>query len=216
VTTATDINGKIAIDEWAMKQGLFLESLPMAKEISAGILAGEPVGFFSDFPVRGSLPPELSGGNEATLGVVISDKAQKEPRFSRQLNLVPKRYSLGIGCRRGTKKEKIEELVDGVCTAYNIAQEAIAQVATIDLKKDEEGLLAFCRERKLKLITYTGEALAKLEGEFTPSAFVQSVTGVDNVCERAAIMDGGTLWIKKTAKDGVTLAVAKKEYDSSF
>ena len=60
------------------------------------------------------------------------------------------------------------------------------------------------------------EELAALPGPFTPSAFVQRVTGVDNVCERAALLGAETLIIKKTAKDGVTVALAAEHWEVSF
>ena len=94
---------------------------------------------------------------------------------------------------------------------------AVAGVATIDLKKDEPGLLAFCRERGWPLEWYTAEELRQVSGTFTPSEFVRSVTGVDNVCERAALAGGGeTLIIKKTARDGVTVAAAVEKYEVRF
>ena len=49
-----------------------------------------------------------------------------------------------------------------------------------------------------------------LEGEFSKSEFVRSVTSVDCVCERSAAYSGGELILKKTAKDGMTIALAKK------
>ena len=56
---------------------------------------------------------------------------------------------------------------------------------------------------------YTAEQLRAVSGSFTPSPFVQSVTGVDNVCERAAVLaSGGVLYLPKWARDGVTFAVA--------
>ena len=53
--------------------------------------------------------------------------------------------------------------------------------------------------------------LAAAEGDFTPSEFVKGVTGVDNVCERAAVCAGGRIIVPKLAKNGVTVAVARKE-----
>ena len=45
----------------------------------------------------------------------------------------------------------------------------------------------------------------------SPSAFVKSIAGVDNVCERSAVLaSGGCLKLRKTAHDGVTLAVAEE------
>ena len=50
-----------------------------------------------------------------------------------------------------------------------------------------------------------------VEGDFSSSDFVKSVTGVDNVCERSAVKcSGGRLILRKTAADGVTVAAAEK------
>ena len=57
---------------------------------------------------------------------------------------------------------------------------------------------------------YTSDELMSLEGEFSRSEFVRSVTSVDCVCERSAVYSGGELILKKTAKDGMTIALAKK------
>ena len=87
----------------------------------------------------------------------------------------------------------------------------MAAVSTIDLKKDEPGLLAFCQAHQLPLRTFPAEVLAAAEGDFTPSEFVKGVTGVDNVCERAAAAAGGRVIVPKQARNGVTVAVARKE-----
>ena len=89
-------------------------------------------------------------------------------------------------------------------------------VATIDLKKDETGLLDFCRDRGWPLSCYSAEELAAVEGDFTPSDFVRSVTGVDNVCERAALLGAERLLVKKTARDGVTAALALNAWEVRF
>ena len=58
--------------------------------------------------------------------------------------------------------------------------------------------------------------LAAAEGDFTPSDFVKSVTGVDNVCERAALLGAERLLIKKTARDGITAALALNAWEVRF
>jgi len=46
---------------------------------------------------------------------------------------------------------------------------------------------------------------------------VKSVTGVDNVCERsAARKSDGEVIVKKMAENGVTMAVAIKEYKPNW
>ena len=163
------------------------------------------MGFASDF---GHPCPEGLTAGPAELGVWITDRTGEGP-FPRTLRLVPRSLILGIGCRRGTPEAAIAAAADAALAG--LAPEAVAGVATIDLKKDESGLLAFCARRGLPLTTYSAEALAAVEGDFTPSAFVRGITGVDNVCERAAAAAGGRIIVPKQANNGVTAAVARKD-----
>ena len=68
-------------------------------------------------------------------------------------------------------------------------------------------------------MTYSAEELQSTKGHFTPSLFVKSQMGVDNVCERAAMKacgKGGELIYRKRAKDGMTVAVARAEWRITF
>ena len=200
VSTATDVNGLFAVDVWARERNMAITDRVLAKEVSAALLEGRPVGFASDF---GHPCPEGLTTGPAELGVWITDRTGEGP-FPRTLRLVPRSLILGIGCRRGTPEAAI-------AAAAGLAPEAVAGVATIDLKKDEPGLLAFCARRGLPLTTYSAEALAAVAGDFTPSAFVRGITGADNVCERAAAAAGGRIIVPKQADNGVTAAVARKD-----
>ncbi|HAN44215.1 MAG TPA: hypothetical protein DCP97_02375, partial [Ruminococcaceae bacterium] len=75
-----------------------------------------------------------------------------------------------------------------------------------------------CKKYKYKFIAYTAEKLNKLEGCCSSSKFVLKTTGTDNVCERCAVLgsDGGRLIVYKTVFDGVTAALAVKDYKISF
>ena len=202
VSTATDVNGLLAIDVWAREKGLTITDRTLAKAVSAALLEGKKVGFVSDF---GHPCPDGLTDGPAELGVHVTWRTGENP-FPRTLRLVPKGLILGIGCRRGTAREDIEQTALAALTGYE--RLAVAAVATIDLKKDEPGLLAFCRAWGLPLLTFSADELARTEGKFTPSPFVEKVTGVDNVCERAAVRAGGELLVRKLAQNGVTAAVA--------
>ena len=56
-----------------------------------------------------------------------------------------------------------------------------------------------------------------VDGDFTSSDFVESITGVDNVCERSAVRcSGGKLIVRKSAMNGVTVAIAEKNIVIDF
>ena len=213
VTTATDVNRRFSVDEWSARQGLYIDDMAAAKAVSAAILEG-PVPVWSDFPIAGDLPAGLEPGESGPLGICISWR-RKFP-FDRTLLLVPPVLRLGIGCRRGTSSGAIDALTDQLLAEHNVHPAAVGTVATIDLKKDETGLLDFCRDLGWPLSCYSAEELAAVEGDFTPSDFVRSVTGVDNVCERAALLGAERLLVKKTARGGVTAALALNAWEVRF
>ncbi len=205
VSTATDVNGLFAVDVWAKGNGLVITDRALAKEVSAALLEGKAVGFASDW--GHPCPAGLTQG-PAEIGVWVTARTGAGP-FSRTLRLAPKGLILGVGCRRGTERAAIEEAAAEALAGYEPL--AVAAVATIDLKKDEPGLLAFCAARGLPLLTFSAGELSAAAGDFTPSDFVKGVTGVDNVCERAAAAAGGRIVVPKLAKNGVTASVARKE-----
>lgn len=209
ISTATDVNDKFAVDVWAKENGLTIPDRRIAKEISAAILEGNTVGFATKLPYAGDLPAGVELGDHK-LGFSVS--LNGEAPFDQTLTLVPKILTLGIGCRKQMAQEVIEKKVAEVLEANHLSIEAVSRVCSIDLKAEEPGLLAFCHHHKLPFTCYTAEELSRVPGNFTPSAFVQSVTGVDNVCERSAIRGGGKLIVRKQAGEGVTVAVAQRPY----
>ena len=213
LTTATDVNHRFSVDTWATENGYHLSSMPAAKAVSAAILEGD-VPFLSDLPLVSEPAPGLTPGESGSVGVYIGWE-KKEP-FETTLRLVPKVLHLGLGCRRGTDEETIRTAVEGVLSESGIDPAAIRCAASIDLKKDEAGLLAFCEHRGWPVSFYTAEELKALPGDFTPSAFVAKVTGVDNVCERAALMGAEKLILHKTAVNGVTVALAAEKTEVRF
>ena len=213
ITTATDINRKFSVDAWAARQGLYIASLRAAKQISARILEN-PVPISSDFPIVTQLPGGTVAGVSGEIGISMSCRTQ-EP-FAQTLLLVPPVLHLGIGCRRGTTCEAIEAAVSQVCRQQGIHPKAIKHVASIDLKAEEKGLLEFCEKWGLPVTFYTAAELRHVPGEFTASERVLQVTGVDNVCERSAMMNAEKLLVKKTAMDGVTVAIAQEHWEVRF
>lgn len=213
ITTATDINGRFSPDAWAARQGFAIDSMKTAKAVSAAILEGD-IPISTALPVTGDYPPGTYGGNTGKIGIQIG--WEKENPFGTTLHLIPKGLHLGIGCRKGISREAVARAVDAVLDEYGIFPQAIACAGSIDLKAGEEGLLEFCRERQLPIHFYTPGELLAVPGSFTPSAFVQSVTGVDNVCERAALLGADRLIVKKTAREGVTVALAAEKLEVSF
>jgi len=205
ITTATDVNGKIAIDVFAEKNDLHITSMLMAKEVSAAVLAGEKIGFSCDYERQGDLPLYFTENQAQRINVRVGFAPQQEG----VLVLSPRNLTLGIGCKKGTAAEKIAAAVEDFLSGHNVPRASIAGVASVDLKAQEDGLLQFCREAGLGIRFYSAAELNALSGEFSHSPFVEKTAGVDCVCERSAVKaSGGRLLIGKTKYPGITLALA--------
>ncbi len=212
ITTATDINGRFSVDAWAKTHGLAISDMIAAKAVSAAILEAD-IPVKSDFSIIGELPSGLICEDGET-GVYITYKTDKP--FKTTLRLIPKCVVLGIGCRRGTPKEAIAEAVHHALVENGIDPRAVKCAASIDLKKNEAGLIEYFRKNGLPLSFHTAEELKTVPGEFTASDFVKEITGVDCVCERAALINADKLIIKKTALAGVTVAAALVKTEVNF
>ncbi len=213
ITTATDINGKFSVDEWAARNGLIIDNMTRAKEISAAILE-QDIALSCMLPLSGSLPNGLTLKEEGPIGIFIG-WIKREP-FGKTLRLIPRNLHLGIGCRKGTAANTIWKAVSDVLTRYNIDRRALKCAASIDLKAGEPGLLEFCRTERIPFSCYSAGELLAVPGEFTQSDFVESVTGVGNVCERAAMMCADRLICPKTVCEGVTVAIAAEMEEVCF
>lgn len=273
VTTATDLHERFAVDIFAKKNGCDIMNMTAAKEVSAAVLAGEKVGFYSEFPWTGTLPQGLilcdrkgvpvspdeknrtgkspgavtekqetgkpsgevmkkqetanygrealteeSAGEQAVkLGIAVAIHKSCAP-FLSTVQVIPKVVTLGMGCRKNKEPEGIEKAADSCLEQEDIFPQAVEQLASISIKKHEPGLLALAEKKKLPFLTFEGEELMKVQGDFTPSAFVKSVTGADNVCERSAVLGAakGKLIKRKSGGDGVTTALALREWEVHF
>ena len=214
VTTATDVNGRFSVDAWAAERGMRIGSMALAKRVSAEILTRE-IPFCADRADPGiALPDGLVWGEKGELGICVSVRNRKP--FRDTLLLTPRALCVGLGCRRGTPQAAVEAAIRAVFDRCDLSLEAVAEAASIDVKADEPGLIACCEAHGWPLRFYSAQELAKVEGDFSKSEFVQNTVGVDNVCERAAAASGGTLIARKTALNGVTVAVAERKWGIEF
>ena len=218
ITTATDIHGVFAVDEWAKKQRCALIESERIVRVSGALLEGSAVTVKSPWEIDGEIPEgirvieackEAEAHADVTLDAFSKDKDT--------LHIVPPVCTLGIGCRKGTPKESIEILLEELMEKTGLLPESVTGVASIDLKKEESGLLQFCADHGWEADFYTAEELAGLGSGFTASSLVKNVTGVDNVCERSACAkSGGEIVVRKMSDGGVTMAVAMIDYKPTW
>jgi cobalt-precorrin 5A hydrolase len=238
ITTATDTEGLFAVDVFAEQNGLRILNRNGIRHVSARLLQTGRITMRFDPPsaAPADLPQEvrlLSPQDTEPADVIISpflpaaqagescrSAAVGSAECEETLFLVPREICIGMGCRKGRPQEELEAFLTALLAENGIRREAIAGIFSLDLKKEEPGLCGLAEKWKLPFRTFTAEQLRGVPGEFTASGFVESRTGVDNVCERAAMAAcgtaGGRLILAKQAKDGMTAAAAVRNWKTIF
>ncbi len=122
---------------------------------------------------------------------------------------------VGIGCERNTSKELIANSLNNFLESGNLSQQSIAGFATIDIKKDEKGILELAEEKNLPLKFFTKEDLSTIIVP-NPSNVVQKEIGTPSVAEASCLLAAGEeskllqeKRIFKNQSGAVTIAVAE-------
>ncbi len=231
ITTGTDVRDTIAPDMMAKEIGADLTPFDLLKRVSSAIVDGDRVLVINPEKIpfaqlSGTLKPNILLHGEwpdpmplARAAIVISSSsAPPTDLLPVHVTIHPRVLAVGIGCNRGTSAKEIISLVEQTLEKANLSVSSIARFATIDLKKDEEGILETARFFNRPLEIYTREELSQIDSP-NPSEVVRSHVGTPGVSEPAALLairlhapfpDGsGELSIEKVKSENATMAVAR-------
>jgi len=222
ITTATDLQGCFAVDVFAVNNHLQIVNKEGIAQVSAKALRGETITVGVDKDrMEGILPNEMIEiipPDSDYADVLIGSREQGK----HLLYLRPREYVIGLGCKKNKDADELEAFVLNQLEKCGLTTDAVASISSIDLKKDEPAIQKICSKFRLDLLTFSEEELMKLDGDFSKSDFVKNVTGVDCVCERAAVAgagcghNSGELIVKKVSENGMTFALAKREWRICF
>jgi cobalt-precorrin 5A hydrolase/precorrin-3B C17-methyltransferase len=230
ITTATDVNNIMAVDEIAGKIGAVVENKEMIKAMSVAMLSRAPAALVCDRqlfeiyykdadiqPDHFERPNAVDFTGYSAL-CFITEKKIELPRdlLAKSLFIRPPNLVLGIGCNKNTSKKEISDAVNKVFEFSRLSCLSIAGVATIDMKQNEPGLVEFARSVNCKLQCYKAEALDKVDmaGMSAPSPYTKKYVGAKGVAEPAALLGAGPdaqLIVEKQKIGNVTVAVAAKK-----
>ncbi|AYN42014.1 precorrin-3B C(17)-methyltransferase [Streptomyces dangxiongensis] len=185
VTTATDAVGLPGLDTL----GLPYEGAVAA--VSRALLDGEPVALEAE--VAWPLPP-LPLAARGAYTVRLTDRAV-EPG-EREVLLRPPSLVVGVGASKGAPAEEVLALVGEALREAGLSPRSVAELATVDAKADEPGILGAAERLGVPVVTYTAGELAAVEVP-NPSAAPLSAVGTPSVAEAAALARGGELLVPK-------------------
>ena len=107
--------------------------------------------------------------------------------------------------------------LDEALSAAGRARGDVRAIATIDLKREEAGILAAAERLGVPVQIIGRERIRVLQDALREPGFVEEITGVAAVCEPAAMLAGVQthLLAPRLARDGVTVALAQDICGSS-
>ncbi|MFG2801820.1 precorrin-3B C(17)-methyltransferase [Streptomyces pseudovenezuelae] len=195
VTTATDAVGVPGLDTL----GLPVEGAVAA--VSRALLDGEPVALHneSDWP----LPP-LPVASAGAYGIRVTDRLVE--LSEREVVLRPPTLAVGVGASKGAPAEEVLELIETSVREAGLSTRSIAELATVDAKAEEPGIVAAAGRLGVPLVTHSAEELAAVEVP-NPSDAPLAAVGTPSVAEAAALVGGGELLVPKR-KSAATPAMA--------
>ena len=202
VTTATDAVGLTGLDTL----GLPVEGDVAA--VSRALLDGEPV--VLDAESAWPLPP-LPTADEGAYVVRVTDRAV-EPGPG-EVVLRPPTLVVGVGASRGAPVDEVLELVGAALREAGLSARSVAELATVDAKSDEPGIVGAAGRLGVPLVTYPAGRLAEIDVP-NPSGAPLAAVGTPSVAEAAALAGGGELLVPKRKSAGspamATCAVVRR------
>ena len=147
--------------------------------------------FYFGWPEYTATTKEKSPSPQARIWISPTQRRFSSESDVPKVQWHPRVLWVGIGCERGTSRVLIETAIQQVCRQNHLAEGAIAGIATLDLKADEQGLVQLCRDHNWPLRTFPAEVLRSVTVP-NPSAVVEQEVGTPSVAEAAALVGGHT------------------------
>lgn len=214
ITTATDRMNIIGPDMLAKNNDLIISDMKMAKEIAALLVDNKIVGIKDDYNLI-----QMSKGyeridvvKENSIWITNKIKSAEDDEnidYSKVLKLIKKDIVLGIGCRRNTSFEKLRKFIEESLIKYNIHKQAVSKIVSVDVKKDEQGIIELAEYLGCPFITFTREEIKTVQDKYEGSPFVLKTLGITGVCEPSVDLAGAQIIEGKIKHEGMTLAIGQ-------
>jgi cobalt-precorrin 5A hydrolase len=238
ITTASDVQGRPAIDLIARHAGLEIENSEMIARLTRSFLEHERIWIYDPYNclrpylkaeqnvtwlagIECGRDPKLENGQSAynrftddrdpkssLPGIWVSEYTA--PANEECLLLRPKNLVVGLGCNKGTSSDEMIALLRNVFAEAGLSLRSIRNLTSIDLKRDEPAILHTAKWLDRPIKFYSRKETQHISVP-NPSELVATHIGVPSVCEATALLssNNGKLIISKRKTANVTLAVAR-------
>jgi cobalt-precorrin 5A hydrolase len=231
ITTASDVQKTIAVDLFGRRFGWQWEAEDKLTSVSAAVVNEETIAVIQESGERNwwlhaiPMPSNIQVYDHIADAVVAKPhaalvvthrllKPDEEKILQNGVLYRPKVLVLGMGCNRGTAMVEIEAVILKILEELQFSIRSVKALCTIDLKKDEAGLLEVCQKYGWELVCYTPEQLNQVSIE-APSETVFKYTGAYAVSEPAVKLFTGNeqLVVNKKKSGNVTISLGIIHFD---
>ncbi|UQX55289.1 cobalamin biosynthesis protein [Cytobacillus pseudoceanisediminis] len=231
VTTASDVQKTIPVDLFGAQFGWVWDSEEKLTPVSASVVNEEHVAIVQEageknwwtydreLPENLKIYPSIEEAIKAKpqAALLITDRLMEpheEVLLENGVLYRPKSIVLGIGCNRGTSMAEIEQVIDETLAEMKLSKKSVKAVASINLKKNEAGLLELTSKYNWPFVTYTPEELNETPMQ-NPSDTVFKYTGAYGVSEPASMRyaNAKELLLEKKKSGNVTISIARVHFE---
>jgi cobalt-precorrin 5A hydrolase/precorrin-3B C17-methyltransferase len=208
LTTASDSLGIPALDSLGRNLGFRLEAGSDLAAVGAAVVSGEKVSLVSEkrWPL-GPLPENVARTEQPGAPLIlISDRLEEVTRPA--VVYRPPSLVVGVGCSRGAGREEIVGLIGASLRDAGLCPDSVATLASIDVKRDEAGLLEAAGSLDVPVRFFPAEVLSTVDPP-NPSEVVRGAVGTPSVSEAAVLSSGAELVVEKRKSANATVAIGR-------
>jgi cobalt-precorrin 5A hydrolase len=214
ITTATDINNFIALDSLANKFFWKIENINNIVIFNKALLNGKTIDLIVNDKQEQYLKNSLK--NFSSINLIKAANFKEDNIIAKvedySLKIYSRKMVVGIGAKKNISEEKVLNAIKNACGQLEIEPSRIDFLSTVDIKSKEKGIIFASKKLNLPINIIQTDKIKNFRcDDCTKSKFVEKTIGAYGVCEPTALITAGKgsrLIFKKTAFNGVTIAVA--------
>jgi len=198
ITTASDTLKTISVDIFAKMNNLKLVDYSAATKVTAHIVNGKKVNI--NFNLADNVKfDQNNNGVDGLINITNIDN----------VNLYDKNLVISMGCRKEKESFEIVKFIYESLIKNNLSIYSINKLVSIDIKKNEIGLIEAAEFFSVPFETIKTKDIKKIENRFNGSDFVKKSIGVSAVSEPCGFLGSneGVKLLSKQKKNGMTISI---------
>ena len=224
ITTATDVNKKSSLDIIAKKLNGHIDDFrDNVLKINSMLVNNEEVHLYIDGNYKinhqgFTLYDEKTDLDKVRNLVVVTNKKDINKILNKNIEnlnekiikVTPKDIVIGVGCKKNTDSNHMKNSLIKFLAEYNIDINAVKEIGSIEIKKDEKAIIDLAKFLDVKFKTFSVEEISKVDYLYEKSDWVKKNVGVYSVSDPVAhLLSEGRVIINKQKYDGITFSIGR-------